>query len=70
MNAYYFRVKDTDDFFNTLKIESAKRRMSMKKFIIEAVNEKLEDENCSSAVTVFENDNEGTPRTGKVLARG
>jgi len=42
MNAYHFKVKSEDDFFNNLKLEATKLKISMKKFIIEAVKEKLE----------------------------
>lgn len=42
MNAYHFKVKAEDNFFNVLKLEATKQKTSMKKYIIEAVKEKLE----------------------------
>lgn len=42
MNAYHFKVKQEDNFFNELKLEATKLKISMKKFIVEAVKEKME----------------------------
>jgi len=42
MKIYQFRVED--DFFHLLKVESAKADKTMKDFIIEAVQEKIEKE--------------------------
>ena len=41
-NAYYFKVKD--NFFTRVKIESARQKTSMKSYIIEAVQERLEQD--------------------------
>lgn len=49
MNAYFFKVKENDDFLTMLKIESARLKKSMKTFIIEAVKEKIEKEQMAKA---------------------
>lgn len=64
-NAYYFRVKDSD-FFTRIKIEAAKQKISMKQFIVSAIQERLdEQENEPSSMTVTDYANgEGTHLSG------
>ncbi|MFA6292439.1 MAG: hypothetical protein WC637_11685 [Victivallales bacterium] len=69
MNGYFFRVNDADDFFYRIRVESAKQRMSMKEYIMDAVNDRLdEDKELStgdSRITVINPDGKtktyGTP---------
>ncbi|MFZ2653386.1 MAG: hypothetical protein WAX69_00580 [Victivallales bacterium] len=42
MNAYYFRVRDTNDFFKKLKEAAQKKEISMKRYIMEACKKEME----------------------------
>ena len=50
MKTYQLRIEDGDDFFHRLRIECAIKNMTMKEYIIKAVNEKMEREDKPEGV--------------------